>query len=94
MSKKEITIRQFSAAQKTLSEPDAFDLILEKLQSLELRLSRLEISQSGQTTPSEHPSRERFGKAETTEINGVKICSFEAGGKICDNCLMCTTRGF
>lgn len=47
-----------------------------------------------------HPSLEKFGVEEATVTELVdflekeKTCSVEPGGKPCDHCAMCSTRGF
>ena len=47
-----------------------------------------------------HPSMERFGVEEATVSELVdffqneKTCSIEPGGKPCDHCAMCSSRGF
>jgi hypothetical protein len=47
-----------------------------------------------------HPSQERFGVEEATVSELVdffqneKTCSIEPGGKPCDHCAMCSSRGF
>lgn len=47
-----------------------------------------------------HPSVERFGVEEATVSELVdffqseKNCSLEPGGKPCDHCAMCSSRGF
>jgi hypothetical protein len=47
-----------------------------------------------------HPSQERFGVEEATVSELVdyfqseKTCSIEPGGKPCDHCSMCSSRGF
>jgi hypothetical protein len=47
-----------------------------------------------------HPSQERFGVEEATVSELVdyfqseKACSMEPGGKPCDHCSMCSSRGF
>jgi hypothetical protein len=47
-----------------------------------------------------HPSQERFGVEEATVTELVeffeseKKCSMEPGGKPCDHCSMCSSRGF
>ena len=47
-----------------------------------------------------HPSQERFGVEEATVSELVdyfqneKTCSMEPGGKPCDHCSMCSSRGF
>ena len=47
-----------------------------------------------------HPSQEKFGVEEAVVSELVdyfekeKICSVEPGGKPCDHCAMCSSRGF
>jgi len=47
-----------------------------------------------------HPSLEKFGVEEATVTELVdffekeKICNVEPGGKPCDHCAMCSSRGF
>ena len=47
-----------------------------------------------------HPSLERFGVEEATVSELVdffqneKTCTMEPGGKPCDHCAMCSSRGF
>jgi hypothetical protein len=51
-------------------------------------------------THASHPSMERFGVEEATVSELVdyfqneKACSLEPGGKPCDHCAMCSSRGF
>jgi hypothetical protein len=51
-------------------------------------------------SPPDHPSQERFGIEEATVAELVeffeseKKCSVEPGGKPCDHCSMCSSRGF
>ena len=55
---------------------------------------------SGMYVPAAHPSQERFGveEAAISELvdffEGEKKCELEPGGKPCDHCAMCSTRGF
>ncbi len=55
---------------------------------------------SGVYVPAAHPSQERFGveEAAISELvdffEGEKKCELEPGGKPCDHCAMCNTRGF
>lgn len=55
---------------------------------------------SGMYVPATHPSQERFGvnEAVVTELvdffEGEKKCELEPGGKPCDHCAMCSSRGF
>ena len=55
---------------------------------------------SGIYVPASHPSQERFGVEEATVSELVdffeseKKCELEPGGKPCDHCAMCSTRGF
>ena len=51
-------------------------------------------------SPWSHPSLDRFGVEEATVSELVdffqteKQCSIEPGGKPCDHCAMCSSRGF
>jgi hypothetical protein len=55
---------------------------------------------SGIYVPATHPSQERFGVEEAAVSELVdyfekeKVCELEPGGKPCDHCAMCSTRGF
>ncbi|MBV9211445.1 MAG: hypothetical protein JOZ52_12480 [Acidobacteria bacterium] len=55
---------------------------------------------SGMYVPTPHPSEERFGVEEATVaelvdyFEGAKKCDLEPGGKPCDHCAMCSSRGF
>ncbi|HKO97713.1 MAG TPA: hypothetical protein VJU86_12010 [Pyrinomonadaceae bacterium] len=55
---------------------------------------------AGINAPYSHPSQEKFGVEEATVTELVdffekeKICNVEPGGKPCDHCAMCSTRGF
>ena len=55
---------------------------------------------SGVYVPAAHPSQEKFGveEAAVSELvdffEGEKKCELEPGGKPCDHCSMCSTRGF
>jgi hypothetical protein len=46
-----------------------------------------------------HPSQDLFGVGEAVAelvdfFEGEKTCNVEPGGKPCDHCAMCSTRGF
>jgi hypothetical protein len=55
---------------------------------------------SGMYVPATHPSQEKFGveEAAVSELvdffEGAKTCELEPGGKPCDHCAMCSSRGF
>jgi hypothetical protein len=55
---------------------------------------------AGVNASTAHPSQERFGVEEATVSELVdffqneKQCSIEPGGKPCDHCAMCSSRGF
>lgn len=55
---------------------------------------------SGMYVPATHPSQEKFGVEEATVaelvdfFEGAKTCELEPGGKPCDHCSMCSSRGF
>lgn len=55
---------------------------------------------AGMYVPAAHPSQERFGveEAAVSELvdffESEKKCELEPGGKPCDHCAMCSSRGF
>jgi hypothetical protein len=55
---------------------------------------------SGMYVPATHPSEEKFGveEAAVSELvdffEGTRKCELEPGGKPCDHCSMCNSRGF
>jgi len=76
------------------------------LGELQNRLIQIE-SKVGSSVPrvqspwlASHPSMERFGveEAAVSELvdyfQNEKACSLEPGGKPCDHCAMCSSRGF
>ena len=72
------------------------------LNELQNRLVQIEakVSVPRVHSPWSHPSMERFGVEEATVselvdfFQGEKECSMEPGGKPCDHCAMCSSRGF
>ena len=71
------------------------------LNELQNRLIQIEAKVSAPRVHSPwHPSLERFGVEEATVSELVdffqseKTCSIEPGGKPCDHCAMCSSRGF
>ncbi len=61
-----------------------------------LRLSGMYMPATGS-----HPSQDKFGVEEATVaelvdffVEGEKKCELEPGGKPCDHCSMCSSRGF
>jgi len=71
------------------------------LNELQNRLVQIEAKVSAPRVHSPwHPSLERFGVEEATVSQLVdyfqteKECSMEPGGKPCDHCAMCSSRGF
>ena len=72
------------------------------LNELQDRLVQIEakVSVPRVHSPWSHPSMERFGVEEATVselvdyFQGEKQCSMEPGGKPCDHCAMCSSRGF
>jgi hypothetical protein len=71
------------------------------LNELQNRLVQIEAKVSAPRVHSPwHPSLERFGVEEATVSELVdffqneKQCSIEPGGKPCDHCAMCSSRGF
>ena len=54
---------------------------------------------SGTYVPAAHPSQERFGIDDAVSelvdfFEREKLCSVEPGEKPCDQCGMCSSRGF
>ncbi len=56
---------------------------------------------SGVYVPATHPSAERFEIDEASAVSelvdffeNAKMCELEPGGKPCDHCAMCSSRGF
>ena len=71
------------------------------LDELQNRLTQIEAKVSVPRVHSPwHPSLDRFGVEEATVselvdfFQGEKACSVEPGGKPCDHCAMCSSRGF
>ena len=72
------------------------------LDELQNRLIQIEAKVSGPRvhSPWQHPSLDRFGVEEAVVSELVdyfqndKACSLEPGGKPCDHCAMCSSRGF
>lgn len=72
------------------------------LDELRNRLVQIEakVSTPRVHSPWSHPSLERFGVEEATVselvdfFQGEKQCTMEPGGKPCDHCAMCSSRGF
>jgi hypothetical protein len=81
------------------SEVSAIRVTLNDLQN---RLIQIEskISAPRVHSPWLHPSQERFGVEEATVSELVdffqneKACTLEPGGKPCDHCALCSSRGF
>ena len=89
------------------SNSEDLSKILSKLEDLGTRLGEIENRLDGnpQTSQAEtsnfikpvfpvflHSSQERFAVEEATDKE--KACHFEPGGKPCDHCAMCSSRGF
>jgi hypothetical protein len=83
--------------------------IRETLNQLQNRLIQIEskVGSTAGSTPrvqspwlASHPSLDKFGIEEATVSELVdffqseKACSLEPGGKPCDHCAMCSSRGF
>ena len=71
------------------------------LSEMQNRLVQIETKIDGPRVHSPwHPSLDRFGVEEATVSELVdyfqneKACSLEPGGKPCDHCAMCSSRGF
>ena len=89
---------QSSGSSDISSELAAMRASLSEMQN---RLVQIEAKVGGPRVHSPwHPSLDRFGVEEATVSELVdffqneKACSLDPGGKPCDHCAMCSTRGF
>lgn len=83
-------------------------LFRESLEKINQRLEKIEFQLNPQTQHSalntqhfsNHPSQERFLNIEEIadeiieNLQSEKACPYEPTGKPCDNCAMCSSRGF
>ncbi len=84
------------------SELAAMRATLNELQNRLIQIESRVVSVPRVQSPwlASHPSMERFGVEEATVSELVdffqneKACSLEPGGKPCDHCAMCSSRGF
>lgn len=83
------------------SELAAMRVALNELQNRLIQIeSRVSVPRLQSPWLGSHPSMERFGVEEATVSELVdffqneKACSLEPGGKPCDHCAMCSSRGF
>ncbi|HLM24315.1 MAG TPA: hypothetical protein VK274_04620 [Pyrinomonadaceae bacterium] len=82
------------------SELAAMRASLDELQNRLIQIESKVTAAPRLHSPWEHPSLERFGVEEATVSELVdffqkeKACSLEPGGKPCDHCAMCSSRGF
>jgi hypothetical protein len=85
-----------------VSELAAVRATLNELQSRLIQIESKVVSVPRVQSPwlASHPSMEQFGVEEATVSQLVdffqneKACSLEPGGKPCDHCAMCSSRGF
>ncbi len=90
---------ELAAMRATLSELQNRLIQIESKVSAEPGAPRVHSPWLGGVNPS-HPSLERFGVEEATVSELVdffqseKSCTLEPGGKPCDHCAMCSSRGF
>ena len=90
---------ELAAMRVTLSELQNRLIQIESKVSTESGAPRVHSPWLGGVNPS-HPSLERFGVEEATVSELVdffqseKSCTLEPGGKPCDHCAMCSSRGF
>jgi hypothetical protein len=96
------------ASKPAAPQPQSSDLgaelaaIRTSLNELQDRLVQIEskVSVPHMHSPWSHPSLDRFGVEEATVSELVdyfqneKTCSMEPGGRPCDHCAMCSSRGF
>ena len=84
------------------SELAAMRATLNELQNRLIQIESKVVSVPRVQSPwlASHPSMEQFGVEEATVSQLVdffqneKACSLEPGGKPCDHCAMCSSRGF
>ncbi len=90
-------IAQIISEQRSSSSIDklqiSVDEILSRLETIESTIPKMK------ETVQAHPSQDRFqiDDAGIEVVNGnadEKACPFEPGGKPCDHCSMCSSRGF
>ena len=102
--------RRVGAAPVTATSTDIgseLGAIRETLNQLQNRLIQIESKVGSTSAPrvqspwlASHPSMDKFGVEEATVSELVdffqneKACSLEPGGKPCDHCAMCSSRGF
>jgi hypothetical protein len=96
------TPRTGDLASELASVRETLNQLQNRLTQIESRVSSVPRVQSpwlGGLNPG-HPSLDRFGVEEATVSELVdffqneKACSLEPGGKPCDHCSMCSSRGF
>ncbi len=87
------------------NSPSDLTIILSKLDDFAARLGIVENqlaassnnSASANSALLAHPSLQRFEIEKTAAYlphTNIKACTFEPNGKPCDECAMCSTRGF
>ncbi|MBP6002785.1 MAG: hypothetical protein KA746_05055 [Pyrinomonadaceae bacterium] len=76
-------------------------MLRQSIESLNARLDKLEQALAEPVRPPHvHPSHERFNIAEAIadavfgKAESEKLCTFEPHNRPCDNCSMCSSRGF
>jgi hypothetical protein len=89
-----------SSSGDVASELAAMRATLSELQSRLIQIEAKVGSAPRVHSPWSHPSQERFAVEEATVSELVdffqneKQCGMEPGGKPCDHCAMCSSRGF
>ena len=79
---------------------ESLEKINQRLENIESQINLQNPKSKIQNPKSNHPSQERFLniKAIADEIienlQNEKACPYEPTGKPCDNCAMCSSRGF
>jgi hypothetical protein len=81
-----------------MGAPGSYDAMTSSIQTSSTRPQTF--TSSTYVPVNAHPSFERFGVEEATVselvdyFEGEKKCDLEPGGKPCDHCEMCSSRGF
>ena len=79
---------------------ESLEKINRRLENIESNINLQNPKSKIQNPKSNHPSQERFLNVEAIadeiieNLQNEKACPYEPTGKPCDNCAMCSSRGF
>ena len=109
VNKENLAERIVSLLQESETKNDDFNFLRSTLDRINERLDRIESQISVQNKIPQsalrhshlnHPSQEKFlnledfAKEIVENMPNEKACPYEPAGKPCDNCAMCSSRGF